>query len=81
MKVDQDVVCYVLLDMSKKQQIEDVVAKEIPVCGRVQIVNASLQVSSPLNPHCSMKSARQYFQIKLDDGVVPMTIIQIQNAD
>ena len=44
-KVDQDVVCCVLLDMSKKQQIEDVDAKEIPVSGRVQIVNVSLQVS------------------------------------
>ena len=80
-KVDQDVVCCVLLDMSKKQQIEDVDAKEIPVSGRVLIVNVSLQVSSPISPHCTMKSARQFFQIKLDNGVVLMKIIQTQDAN
>ena len=66
--------------MNKKEQIEDVVVKEALVSGRAQIVSVSLQVFSPLHHHLTMKSARLFSPIQLENGAVLMKMNQIQNV-
>ena len=66
--------------MNKREQIEDVFAKETLVSGRAQIVSVSPQVFSPLHHHLTMKSAKLFSRIQLESGTVLMEINQIQNA-